>query len=138
MDEEIVLKLIDEAKNMSLKNNCCKHTNYSVGACVLTEDNVVYKGFNIENDGLLSICAERVAFSKALSEGKTEFKAIFVCGKSKKDKMFVKTLPCGYCRQFMSEYAGPDLLIYTFDDSTNKVYKYKLEELLPESFSYRG
>jgi cytidine deaminase len=108
------------------------------GEVISADSRLVYKGFNIENDGLLSICAERVAFSKALSEGKTEFKAIFVCGKSKKDKMFVKTLPCGYCRQFMSEYAGPDLLIYTFDDSTNKVYKYKLEELLPESFSYRG
>lgn len=134
MKKQTIDNLIRSSKEIANKNFCCKHSNYTVGATLLTKEGKVYKGFNIENDGIQSICAERVAFSKALSEGEKEFIAIAVVGKNLNDSKFIKTLPCGYCRQFMSEYATKEFLIYTHDDNENKTYTYKLKDLLPESF----
>jgi cytidine deaminase len=103
---------------------------------LLTKDGKVYKGFNVENDGIQSICAERVAFVKALSEGNSEFKCIVVVGKFLEDDLFQKTVPCGYCRQFMSEYVAEDFLIYAYDEEKDEVYEYKITELLPEGFVF--
>lgn len=136
MNEELVTKLINEAKEIANRNFCCSHSGFTVGASLLTNEGRIYNGFNIENDGIQSICAERVAFSKALSEGDSKFACIAVVGKKLNSKLFSKTLPCGYCRQFMSEYADKNFLIYTYDDEENKIYKYTLEELLPESFKF--
>lgn len=130
-------KLIDESKEIASRNFCCKHSNFTVGATLLTKDGKIYKGFNIENDGIQSICAERVAFSKALSDNNKEFSCIVVVGKKISDTYFQKTLPCGYCRQFMSEYVTKDFLIYTYDELENKIYKYKIEDLLPENFNLK-
>lgn len=134
MKEEIINRLIEEAKKTANNNFCCKHSNFTVGAALLTEEGKLYTGFNVENDGIQSICAERVAFVKALSAMNKNFKCIVVVGKNMNDSNFKKTLPCGYCRQFMSEYTNKDFLIYTYDDEEQKLYTYKLEELLPESF----
>lgn len=135
MKEEIIYKLIDEAKDAANKNFCCKYSNFTVGAALLTKDNEIYKGFNIENDGIQSICAERVAFSKALSNNKREFIAIAVVAKKINDEKFDKILPCGYCRQFLNEYGGQDLIIYTID-AENKLYTYHLSALFPHSFEF--
>lgn len=135
MNKEIINKLLEEAKEVAERNFCCSHSGYTVGAALLTNEGKIYKGFNIENDGIQSICAERVAFSKALSEGNNKFTCIVVVGKNLKDDKFVKTTPCGYCRQFISEYTDKDFLIYTYDDNEAKLYKYKISELLPESFN---
>lgn len=134
MNKNTIEKLVNEAKEIANRNFCCSHSNFTVGAALVTKSGKVYKGFNIENDGIQSICAERVAFCKALSENQKEFKCIVVVGKKVEDSIFKKTLPCGYCRQFMSEYADKDFMIYTYDDEENKIYSYKLSELLPESF----
>ena len=75
-----------------------------------------------------------MAFTKALSEGYKDFVAIAVVGKRIGDEFFEKTLPCGYCRQFMSEYAHHDFLIYSYDEEKNEVNEYQLKELLPEGF----
>lgn len=135
MSEEIIDKLLEEAKSSALANFCCKHSGFTVGAALLTKDGRLYKGFNIENDGIQSICAERVAFTKALSEGNKEFKAIFVVGKPQSAQYFQKTIPCGYCRQFMKEYVTEDFLVYAYDEEKDEIYEYKITELLPESFS---
>jgi len=135
MEKEVIEKLIEEAKDIASKNFCCKHSNFTVGAALMTKDGVVIKGFNIENDGIQSICAERVAFGKALSEGKKEFSCIAIVGKKMEDSQFIKTLPCGYCRQFLSEYVEEDFIIYTYDDKEGKLYSYTMKELLPESFN---
>ena len=134
MNKEIVNKLIAEAKDIASTNFCCNYSGFTVGVALLTADGKIYKGFNIENHGIQSICAERVAFSKALSEGNNKFACLAVVGKKVQEKEFSKTLPCGYCRQFMSEYASPDFYIYTYDDKEDKLYSYKLKDLLPESF----
>jgi len=134
MNKDIINRLIEEAKDIAGSNFCCNYSNFTVGAALLTQDGKVYKGFNVENHGIQSICAERVAFVKALSEGNDRFAAIAVVGKQLKDNHFTKCLPCGYCRQFMSEYAEEDFLIYSYDDKEEKLYTYKLKDLLPESF----
>ena len=135
MEREIIDKLISEAKEIANRNFCCKHSNFTVGVALLTKEGKVYKGFNVENDGIQSICAERVAFTKALSEGNKDFVCLAVVGKPLNQELFNKTLPCGYCRQFLSEYASKDFIIYSYDDPEGKLYTYRLEELLPESFS---
>ena len=135
MEKEIIMELIKLAKEIANRNFCCKHSNFTVGAALMTKDGKVYKGFNVENDGIQSICAERVAFTKALSEGNKDFVCVAVVGKPLNQNHFNKTLPCGYCRQFLSEYAKKDFIIYTYDDTEDKLYTYTLKDLLPESFS---
>lgn len=135
MDINIINQLIEEAKDIATKNFCCKHSKFTVGAALLTSDNKIYKGFNVENDGIQSICAERVAFVKALSDGNKKFKAIAIVGKNISDTSFVKTLPCGYCRQFISEYADASFMIYTYDEENKKINSYSIKDLLPESFT---
>lgn len=135
MEKEIIMELIKQAKEIANRNFCCKHSNFTVGAALMTQDGKVYKGFNVENDGIQSICAERVAFTKALSEGNKDFICVAVVGKPLNQNQFNKTLPCGYCRQFLSEYATKDFIIYTYDDTEDKLYTYTLKDLLPESFS---
>ncbi len=136
MDNHVLEKLIGEAKDIANKNFCCSHSNYTVGASLLTKEGKVYHGFNVENDGLASICAERVAFVKALSENEKEFTCIVVVGKPKDKEKFIKTLPCGYCRQFINEYVESNFKIYTYDDVEEKIYEYSIAELLPESFKF--
>lgn len=135
MSQGIIDKLLEEAKGIANSNFCCNHSKYTVGAALLTKEGKVYKGFNVENDGIQSICAERTAFVKALSEGNKEFECIVVVGKEQDAPKFVKTLPCGYCRQFMSEYVKEDFLIYAYDEEKDEIYEYKITELLPESFN---
>ena len=135
MEKEIIMELIKQAKEIANRNFCCKHSNFTVGAALMTQDGKVYKGFNVENDGIQSICAERVAFTKALSEGNKDFVCVAVVGKPLNQNQFNKTLHCGYCRQFLSDYATKDFIIYTYDDTEDKLYTYTLKDLLPESFS---
>lgn len=131
-------ELIEKAKEAALENFCCNHSNFTVGTALLTKSGKIYKGFNVENDGIQSICGERSAFVNALLDGEKEFLAIAIVGKNEKDKLFTKTVPCGYCRQFMSEYATKELIVYTYDDETEEYYEYTLAKLLPESFGFES
>lgn len=130
------MELVELAKEMANSNDCCGYSSFTVGAALLSKSGSVYTGFNVENHGIQSICAERTAFVKALSSGekKGEFESITVVGKRLGQERFIKTVPCGYCRQFMSEYAGPNFIINLIDEEKNETYSYKLSELLPESF----
>ncbi len=110
-----------------------KYTPYTVGAVLKTKSGKRYTGCNIQNHGIQSTCAERVAFLKAISEGETEFESILVIG-GPKDEPAEQCLPCGYCRQFMSEFVEDDFKIYTVYDK--KVEEYTLKELLPHSFKF--
>lgn len=135
MNKEIIERLIIEAKEVANRNFCCNHSNFTVGAALLTKDGKIYKGFNVENDGIQSICAERTAFTKALTENNREFIGILIIGKNKEEELFRSITPCGYCRQFISEYVDENFMIYTYDESLNKIYSYTIKELLPERFS---
>lgn len=111
------------------------HTPYSkfqVGAVLRTRDGKVYTGCNIENAGIQSICAERTAFVKALSEGESNFEYIIVIGAKESEEPTEECLPCGYCRQFMSEFVDKDFKIYTIDNGNIK--KYSISQILPYGF----
>ena len=86
-------------------------TKFSVGAVLKCKNGKRYIGCNIHNHGIQSICAERVAFVKAMSEGETEFEHIVVVGGPKDNSVEFGITPCGYCRQFMSEYVDNEFKI---------------------------
>ena len=113
------------------KNAYAKHTPYYVGAALLTKSGKIYTGCNIQNDGINSICAERVAFTKAISEGEKEFSAILVVGGPTLDTL-ERCLPCGICRQFMSEFVDEDFKVIV--GSPENFEEFGIKELLPLSF----
>lgn len=127
-------EMIEIAKKAS-KNAWIPYTDYMTGVALLTSNGKIYSGCNIQNHGIQAICGERVTFAKAISEGEREFKSIVIVGKKSDDKYYKETLPCGYCRQFMSEFCKPNFEIYTYDEEKNKVNKYTLQDLLPYAFS---
>jgi cytidine deaminase len=106
------------------------YSGLRVGAALLTAQGRLYKGCNIENASYgLTICAERVAFYKALSEGERQFAAMAVI--SDLDGF---CFPCGACRQVLSEF-GADLKIYICSKNGEYIIK-TLAELLPEPFIF--
>lgn len=125
-------KAFGKAKE-AMKNAHSPYSNFCVGAALVTKQGKIYTGCNIENHGIMAICAERVAFLKAISEGEKEFEYIVVVAAKKNEKL-EPTTPCGYCRQFMSEFVSKDFKIYGLDEKEN-IKEYKMCELLPENFS---
>ncbi len=125
MEEEIKLAL--EARD----NAHCKI--YKVGAALKMKSGKIYTGCNVDNQGIQSICAERVAFLKAISEGEYDFDYIIVVGGNPGEKL-EKCLPCGYCRQFMSEFVNSDFKVYNYYD--NKLECFTINQLLPEAFKF--
>ena len=102
-------------------------SKFRVGAALLTKSGEVFTGVNVENSSYgATICAERTAFVKAVSEGHREFEAIAVATDEG------EALPCGICRQFMFEFGG-DLRIITSEDG-NHLNIHTLKELLPGGF----
>lgn len=124
-------KEIEIAKN-ARKTSYAPYSKYYVGCALKTKSGKVYSGCNIENHGIQAICAERVAFLKAISEGEKEFEYIVVCGGPEIDKL-ENCLPCGYCRQFMSEFVDKNFKIYAVCEDES-IVEYSISDLLPHSF----
>jgi cytidine deaminase len=102
------------------------YSRYPVGAALLTRSGRVYQGANVENASYsLTVCAERIAVFKAVSEGEREFEAIAVVTLNGGS-------PCGACRQVLREFA-PNLTIYIADAQGN-YRQTSVAELLPDSF----
>ncbi len=110
------------------------YSHCMVGAALLAKSGKVFTGTNIENAAFSpTVCAERVAFFKAISEGETEFSAIAVVG-GKDGKIDGIFAPCGVCRQVMREFCDNDFkIIMGINESEYKTIT--LSELLPLSFS---
>ena len=125
---------IELAKNARL-NAHSPYSNFQVGAALRTKNGKIYLGCNIENHGIQGICAERVAFAKALSEGEKEFESITVVGSPKGTEPTEKCMPCGYCRQFMSEFVNKNFKICVVDKD-NEIDELTISELLPHSFKF--
>lgn len=123
---------INLAKKARL-NAYSPYSNFQVGAALRTKNGKVYLGCNIENHGIQGLCAERTAFAKALSEGEREFESITVVGAKKDEEPTEKCMPCGYCRQFISEFVDEDFKICVVDDNEN-IEELSIGELLPYSF----
>ena len=110
------------------------YSGYRVGAALLAKSGKVYLGSNIENAAYTpTVCAERAAFFKAVSEGETEFFAIAVAG-GNGDKVGGAFPPCGVCRQVMAEFCDGDFKILTVTGD-GMFEEYTLTELLPLAFS---
>jgi cytidine deaminase len=103
------------------------YSNYQVGAAVLTDSGCIYDGVNIENAAFpVTVCAERTAIFKAVSNGERKFRAIAVVTKD-------GGTPCGSCRQVMAEFS-PEMLVIMADDKGKITAEKKLSDLLPGAF----
>lgn len=111
------------------------YSNYKVGACLVTGEGKAYLGCNVENASYgETVCAERVAFYKAVSEGERDFSTICIVGG--KDDILSFAYPCGACRQVMWELANENLTIVLYDGENIEVTS--LEALLPNGFSKKN
>jgi cytidine deaminase len=116
-----------QAAGLARQHARARYSNFRVGAAIQTTAGKIYSGCNVESSSYgLTICAERVALTKALSEGENEFSAIAIMAR---DGEF--TPPCGACRQLLIDYA-PGLKIILSDGINVKTYT--IEELLPVAF----
>ena len=128
--QELVVCALDAQKHAY-----APYSGFTVGAALLTKAGKVYLGCNIENKSFSpTVCAERVALFKAISEGETDFEAIAVVGRDKNGVYKHFCTPCGVCRQALSEFCAPDFRII-FGDDTGECEVHTLAELLPYSFS---
>jgi cytidine deaminase len=104
------------------------YSNFLVGAAVKTKEGKIFTGCNIESASFTpTICAERTALSKAISEGYKAIEAIAVVGSFEE-----YTFPCGVCRQFIVEF-GKDIKIIVAKN-TDEYKIYQISDLLPHSF----
>lgn len=127
LSQDVYKKLYVKALEVR-KNAYAPFSGFNVGAALLTDDGSIYTGVNIENSSYgATICAERTAFVKAISEGHRGFKALAVTAGSDQE-----ALPCGICRQFMYEFS-PKMEVVTGTD-TEHLNVRTLEELLPLGF----
>lgn len=119
--------LIEKAKE-GMAKSYAPYSKFQVGAALLSKSGNVYLGCNIENASYGGcICAERVAFVKAISDGEKNFEAIAIVG-SNGDF----TYPCGICRQFMSEFG---LGLRVIVEKEKDLREHVLKDLLPEAFT---
>ncbi|MFN8411188.1 MAG: cytidine deaminase [Anaerolineales bacterium] len=123
-ERQALIDLAAEARRRSY----VPYSNYPVGAALRTKSGRLYTGVNIENAAYpQTMCAERVAIFKAVSEGETEFEVIAVVTNNGGS-------PCGGCRQVMAEF-GLDTLVLIADGNGVLHKEMSVAELLPEAFT---
>ncbi len=118
------------AAQAARENAHAPYSQFRVGAAVETMDGRVFTGCNVENASYgLTVCAERVAVWKAMSEGVRpgEFRRIAVCADTER-----LTPPCGACRQILWEFCG-DVAV-TLGNLEGRTREYRMKELLPDAF----
>jgi cytidine deaminase len=117
-----------EAARASREFAVAPYSDFKVGAALLAADGTVFTGCNVENASFgLTMCAERIAIFKAISEGKSEFKALAVSADT--DKL---TPPCGACRQVIWEFCG-DIPV-TLSNLKDRSRTVMMSEILPNAF----
>ena len=123
-EKQSLIHLANEARRRAY----VPYSNYRVGAALRTKSGRIFTGVNIENAAYpTTMCAERVAIFKAVSEGEKEFEVIAVVTDSGGS-------PCGGCRQVMSEF-GLDTIVLIADGNGNIIKQLTVAELLPEAFT---
>lgn len=126
LDEKTRARLIEAALEVQ-KHAYIPYSHYPVGAALLTPDGQIFTGCNVENASFgATICAERTAVVKAVSEGARQFQVVAVVTSN---GMF----PCGICRQVLNEF-GPGMIVIAADSQGNIVRECALADLLPGSF----
>ena len=133
INTKALLAIANEARESAYS----PYSGITVGAALLTADGQIYKGANIENASYTpTVCAERVAFFKAISEGERKFLAIAIAGGPAGEPPKADFPPCGVCRQVMGEFCGKDFRVIWGSDE--KVTVRTLEEILPDSFDKKN
>jgi len=123
-EKQALINLANEARKLAY----APYSNYPVGAALRTKTGRFYTGVNVENAAYpQTMCAERVAIFKAVSEGETEFEVIAVVTNNGGS-------PCGGCRQVMAEF-GLDAIVLFADGDGNLKKEMTVSELLPEAFT---
>jgi cytidine deaminase len=126
MENEVLISYAKKA----MGNAYAPYSGFSVGAALLTTEGEVFTGCNVENASFgATICAERCAMIKAVSEGYTSFEKIAIVSSSNNI-----TYPCGVCRQFLSEFMDEDSTIVLIDDN-DEIKEYSLGCLIPFAFN---
>ncbi len=121
--------MIEESRRVSL-NSYSPYSRMKVGASVVSGSGKIYSGCNVENASYgLSICAERVAISSAISAGESYIEKICITSTSSSDEFSNQSMPCGACLQFMLEFSGESLIVIV-----DGIGEFKLSELLPKPF----
>ena len=129
MDYSVLVASAFEAR----KNAYVPYSHFAVGAALLSADDRIFMGCNIENVTFTpTVCAERTAFFKAISEGVTKFSAIAVVGglENLGEGQVDYCTPCGVCRQVIAEFCTSDFKIITAR-SRDDYQEHMLAELLP-------
>jgi cytidine deaminase len=130
LSEEEMQSLIETAKQARLQS-VAPFSKFRVGAAVKTESGKVYTGCNIESSSYgLTVCAERVAIWKALSEGERNFTELAVVADTE-----TLTPPCGTCRQIIWEFARGAKIV--FANLKGESEEFQIAELLPRAFDAR-
>ncbi|WP_352399560.1 cytidine deaminase [Anaerotignum sp.] len=112
----------------AMEKSYAPYSKFKVGAALLGKDGIVYLGCNVENASFgATICAERIALTKAVSEGAREFEKIAIVASSGE-----YAAPCGICRQVLYEFMPDGEVILDSNEEGMKVMK--LKELLPMGF----
>ena len=129
MNDEELLELARRAMRAAY----APYSRYPVGACLLAEDGRVFTGCNVENASYgATICAERSAVAKAVSEGASRFTAIAVAA------LDSAPYPCGVCRQVLNEFSPCMRVLLTWRNDGNggsaQTARTTLDALLPNSF----
>lgn len=121
--------LIEQARR-ALARSYSPYSHFAVGAALLAADGSIFTGCNIENASYgATICAERTALFKAVSEGRRTFTAIALAATR-------MVPPCGMCLQVLSEFCGNDFPVYAASlDPADPVREWRLGDLLPEAFT---
>lgn len=130
MNDEVFQPLIEAAQRARLQS-VAPFSNFRVGAAVRTENGKIYTGCNVESASYgLTVCAERVAIWKALSEGERVFTELAVVADTE-----ILTPPCGTCRQIIWEFArGADIV---FANLQGESEVFHVADLLPKAFDAR-
>ena len=123
-EKQSLIDLANEARRRAY----VPYSNYPVGAALRTKSGRLFTGVNVENAAYpTTICAERVAVFKAVSEGEREFEVIAVVTDNGGS-------PCGSCRQVLAEF-GLDTIVLIADGQGKLIKQTTVKELLPEAFT---
>lgn len=128
LEQQSIQRLVEHAR--SARSFARVPTSgFAVGAALLAEDGTIYSGCNVEIASVLySICAERTALVKAVSEGQQKFSAVAVVADSD-----VPVSPCGQCRQALFDF-DPELVVIMATTRSEQVQMMKISDLLPHAY----
>jgi cytidine deaminase len=130
MTEPALEEKLVEAATRARANALCKYSGFAVGAAIEDSEGKIWGGCNVENSTFgLTVCAERVAIWKALSEGVRSFRAVAVVTGAEQP-----TPPCGACRQILWQFAGDVPVVSATTGGLRK--RYRLSEIFPEPFDF--